>query len=682
MGLVVAVDIGGTFTDLVLFDPSDGSMKFVKRPTTYDDFGRAIVECVKAVEIGMAKVSYVKHGTTLVINALLQRKGARVALFTTKGFKDILEIGRGNRMRPFDLKFRRDPPLVDRDLRFEIDERIAASGDVLVPLESSILDTVIDTLKSHRIEAVGISFLHSYKNPIHEQAFADLLKRSLPDLYVSTGSDLSQEWYEFERTATVAANAFVGPQVKGYIEKLERNLSEMDFSGSLMLMGSHGGVLSLQRACAEPIALVESGPVGGCIGAAAFGKYLGLPNLISFDMGGTTAKCALIHEGNYDVESTYYIGGEVTGFPIRGNVVDILEVGVGGGSIAFIGDDGRLNVGPKSAGSTPGPICYGRGGEQPTVTDANLILNRIDAAGFLGGEMQLHVASAKAGIIAKLGALLSGTSVDQGTAAAAGVLELANLSMATAIKQISLSRGHDPRDFTLFCMGGGGPLHGVDLARELRIPRVIIPPEPGNFSAVGMLMADAKVMASVTKIGVLNDVQLSSVREHFVALEEKIGRELEADFAQTKCIFSRNLEMRYLGQKHSMRVPLELSDTVLSLSKRFESGYKQRYGHIHKDARVEIVSLIAVGVSASDKPPLDKLIPTLRPPKERRTKSVYSLSAQRYVEATVYDRYSLPPGLCGEGPALIEEYGSTTFVGERDAFLIGELGEIQIDCKH
>ena len=388
MPQVLSVDIGGTFTDLVLSDSDNGRLRFVKRPTTYDNFSIAIMDCISSLNEDLSSAQYIKHGTTLVINALLERKGARTALITTKGFRDVLEIGRGNRMRPFDLRFRRDEPLIERAMRLELTERISGTGEILVPIDTSDLKSLVATLKGLKAEAIGISFLNSYANPVHERLVAEHLRDELPSIFVTCGSDLTREWYEYERTATAAANAFVGPRMKGYISSLQADLTEAGFGGTLMLMGSHGGVISTDRGCLEPISLVESGPVGGCIGAAALGSALGLPNIIAFDMGGTTAKCALISDGRYTVDSTYYIGGETTGFPVRANVVDILEVGIGGGSIAS-GELGRLEVGPRSAGSTPGPACYGRGGLRPTVTDANLILGRISERGFLNGEMPL-----------------------------------------------------------------------------------------------------------------------------------------------------------------------------------------------------------------------------------------------------------------------------------------------------
>jgi N-methylhydantoinase A len=331
---IVAVDIGGTFTDLVACDLASGAVAYTKSPTTYDNLGDAIFDCIRKAALDAGDAAYVKHGTTLVINALLQRAGSKTALLTTKGFRDALEIGRGNRTQPFNLRFHREPPLVPRELRFEIEERMEASGNIRTPLAEAELAGLADTLKREEVAALAISFVNSYVNPAHEAAAAQALRALLPGVFVTTGTELTREWHEYERTATVAANAYVGPQVSRYIAEFDGELRRGGFAGALLLMGSHGGVISAERGCREPITLVESGPVGGCIGAAAYGDLLGIENLVAFDMGGTTAKCALIERGRYAVESIYHIGGAEHGFPIRGNVIDILEVGVGGGSVA------------------------------------------------------------------------------------------------------------------------------------------------------------------------------------------------------------------------------------------------------------------------------------------------------------------------------------------------------------
>jgi N-methylhydantoinase A len=680
---VIAIDIGGTFTDLVACDVDSGAVAYTKSPTTYARLGDAIFDCIRKARLDARDASYVKHGTTLVINALLQRAGAKTALITTKGFRDILEIGRGNRTQPFNLRFHREPPLVPRELRLEVDERVEGSGRIRTPLATEQLAALAGTLRSLEVEALAVSFLNSYLMPDHEQAAAAELRRLLPDVFVTTGTELTREWHEFERTATVAANAYVGPQVSKYVAEFDNGLRAAGFAGSLLMMGSHGGVISAERSCREPITLVESGPVGGCIGAARYGQLLGIDNLVAFDMGGTTSKCALIERGRYAVESIYNIGGPDHGFPIRGNVIDILEVGVGGGSIAWLDRQRRLSVGPVSAGSMPGPACYARGGAEPTVTDANLLLGRLDAENFLGGEMQLDPALARDAMVARIAGPLGYGDSDRAVQAAKGVLTIANLTMSSIIKKISIARGYDPRDFALFCYGGGGPLHGIELARALKIPRVIVPPEPGNFSAVGMLLADPRIDTARTFIVQLDPENLAQVTAIFAALETEGRAALRREFGDGTVTIDREVEMRYKGQHHSIKIRIAETDDAAQLRARFDREYLRRYGH-NNTASAEIVVLHSLATLHTRQPDIARLArgksngkaPVLQ------TRPIFFLENDGFVPTAVYDRYALGADFGGRGPALVVEYGSSTLIGPRDTFRIGHLGEIHIDCHH
>src|SRR5438132_6842933 len=398
MPYAVAVDIGGTFTDLVAYDAETRRVAYAKSPTTYGNLVAGVLDCFAKAKLDPRAANFVNHGTTLVINSLIQRKGANAALVTTAGFRDVLEIARGNRPDPFDLHYRRDEPLIPRPLRFEVKERIGSKGEIVTPLDVAALEPLAARLKELGIEAVAIFFMNSYANPAHEEKAAQVLRALLPGAYVTHSTEVTREWYEYERTSTVAANAYVGPQVTTYIRRLESDLAAKGFAGSLHMMGSNGGLMSVERTCRQPVALVESGPIGGCIGAGAYAEALGFKNVIAFDMGGTTAKCALVENGRFSVESIYYAGGYVKGFPIKSSVINIVEVGSGGGSIAWLDPQNRLHVGPQSAGSTPGPACYGNGGTEPTVTDANLVLGRLNAGNFLGGELKLDVAAARAAV--------------------------------------------------------------------------------------------------------------------------------------------------------------------------------------------------------------------------------------------------------------------------------------------
>lgn len=683
MAYVIAIDIGGTFTDLVACDVETGAVAYTKSPTTYGQLGNAIFDCIRKASLEARDASFVKHGTTLVINALLQRSGARTALLTTKGFRDVLEIGRGNRTQPFNLRFHREPPLIPRELRFEITERVDGSGNIRTPLATGEIGALAETLRQNKVEALAISFLNSYLTPDHEQAAAAELRRLLPDVFVTTGTELTREWHEFERTATSAANAYVGPQVSQYIAEFDDGLRAGGFKGSLLLMGSHGGVISTERGCREPVTLVESGPVGGCIGAASYGHMLGVDNLVAFDMGGTTAKCAMIERGRYAVESIYHIGGPDAGFPIRGHVIDILEVGVGGGSIAWLDHQNRLNVGPRSADSMPGPACYGRGGAEPTVTDANLILGRLDADNFLGGEMQLVGDNARDVVTGRIAGPLGYGGDDAATRAAKGVLTIANLTMSSIIKKVSIARGYDPRDFALFCYGGGGPLHGIELARALKIPRVIVPPEPGNFSAVGMLLADPRIDTARTVVVRLNSENLAKVVAIYGELEAEGRAALRREFGDGTITIEREAEMRYKGQHHSIKIPLAESDDASKLRARFDQEYLRRYGHANAAADAEVVVLHSLATLHMKRPEIAKLAKPSsgRTTPELEVRPIFFLEEDRFLPTQVYDRYALKLGFRRHGPALIVEYGSSTLIGPHDTFVIGKLGEIDIVCN-
>jgi N-methylhydantoinase A len=674
----VAVDTGGTFTDLVAFDPESHAVSFTKALTTPADPAAGIFTCVDKVHLRLAECDLFKHGTTHVINTLLERSGPRIASVATRGFADVLEFGRGNRTEPFNLFYRRDPPLVPRELRFELSERIDGQGKVLTAPQRQEVERLAEEIRRTEVAAVAISFLNAYLNPAHEELVAGWLRDLLPGCYVTSGTELTREWYEFERSSTAAANAYAGPRIGRYVEGLARQLRERKFEGQFLLMGSNGGALSVQHAAAAPILLVESGPVGGCIGADAYAKALGLGKLIAFDMGGTTAKCAIVDDG-FEIESIYYVGGYGRGIPIRAPVVDIVEVGAGGGSIAWLDAQTRLHVGPRSAGSTPGPVAYGLGGTQPTVTDANLVLNRLDPASFQGGEMKLDVGAARRAIEQQLCAPLGYPGEGGLLEIARGILSIAEAKMSEAIKRITVQRGQDPRDFTLFAYGGGGPLHAMELARELGIPMVVIPPEAGNFSAIGMLLADIRRDAGRTFLRALNDETVGGTEAEFADMERAMASSLAVDFGDIPVLFERSAEMRYVGQYHTVRLELHGEDAA-TLRRGFDDLYRARYGHASDRAQVQIVSLHSVARARTSQPDIARLCGELprEAPATARSRPVFFLDHKEAVRAPVYARRNLPRGFSAEVPAVIEEYGSTTLVGPRDRFEIGKFGEIRI----
>ncbi len=677
MAFVVAVDIGGTFTDLVAFDHASGAVRYAKSSTTYGNFVAGILDCFAKAALAPAAASLVNHGTTLVINALIERRGARAALVTSAGFRDVLEIARGNRPDPFDLHYQRDEPLIPRERRFEVGERVDAKGAVIEPLDERALERLATALAADGIDAVAVFFINSYANPAHEERAARLLQARLPHAFVTYSTALTREWYEYERTATVAANAYVGPLVGTYVRRLERDLAADGFAGTLYMMGSNGGVLSVERTCRQPIALVESGPIGGCIGAGAYAEALGFKNVVAFDMGGTTAKCALVENGRFSVESVYYAGGDVRGFPIRSPVVNIVEVGSGGGSIARLDGQRRLHVGPDSAGSTPGPVCYGKGGAEPTVTDANLVLGRLDPDQFLGGELRLDADAARRAIAERIAAPLGLDGADGIERMADGIVAIATVTMAGAIRRISVEHGHDPRDFVLFSYGGGGPLHAAALARELLIPTVVIPPEPGNFSAIGMLLADARLDDSETFAGTLDAARVDAMERVFAAMEATARAALGREFGAAAVAFERHAEMRYRGQRHNIKVPVSGLADPAAIRRAFEHDYRRRYGHADAKAAAEFQALHLSAFARLERPDIAALPRPLSGDAAPRRRKVY-FAATGWLETPIFARAALAPGFAASGPAIVEEYGSTTLIWPGDRFAIGALHEIRI----
>ncbi|MSQ71471.1 MAG: hydantoinase/oxoprolinase family protein [Betaproteobacteria bacterium] len=677
---LIAVDTGGTFTDLVAFDPERDEIRYTKSLTTHADPIRAIMDCVAKTEVALNGTAMFTHGTTLVVNTLIERSGPRIALVATRGFGDVVDLGRGNRTDQFDLYYRRDPALVRRNSRFELDERVDGSGNILESPSKTDVEAIAARIRELNISAVAISFLNSYIEPANERLVAGWLRELLPGCFVTASTELSREWYEFERTSTATANAYAGPKVGTYVRRLDEELRTREFSGQFLMMGSNGGMLSARQAAVSPVMLVESGPIGGCIGAGVYGMALGISNLIAFDMGGTTAKCAVVRDGEFDVVSTYHIGGYGRGIPIRTPVIDIVEVGAGGGSIAWLDEQRRLHVGPRSAGSAPGPACYGRGGLDPTVTDANLVLGRLNPERFQGGEMALDKMAARKAIRERLADPLGFSGEDSLYRLAGGIVEIAVVTMSGAIKRITVERGKDPRDFTLFCYGGGGPLHAVDLARELSIPRVLIPPEPGNFSAIGMLLADVRRDAGRTFLMRLDEQAIAPMRAVFEEIADLLRASLAENFAGFPIRIEHSAEMRFVGQFHTVRIKVT-QDSAPRIQQHFEQEYLSRYGHLMRAGVVEFVSLHSAAFAAVPHPELTSIhrrAGTVQGQPRHEMRPVYFSDRKAALPTKVFAREALPAGFGEAGPAVIEEYGSTTIIGPADRFDMGSLGEIVI----
>jgi N-methylhydantoinase A len=677
---IAGTDIGGTFTDLV--GCIDGRIVTSKTSTIPANPAEGVVETLRLAGCAIPDLAEILHGSTTAINTVLERKGARTALLTTKGFRDIYAIGRGNRIEAFNLFFHRPKPLAERSLSFEVPERMNAKGEVLLPLDESVVENLLPALRKAGVEAIAVCLLHAWANPAHERRLGTLLRKALPDVFVTLSHEILREYREYERTSTTVLNAYVGPRVKNYLRRLEERLERDQFAGKIQIMRSNGGVMSVGLAAAQPVAMMESGPVAGMIAAGRLARDLSLDRCIGFDMGGTTAKTTLISDGVPAIEAGYVIGGAASGQPMQLPVVDIVEVGAGGGSIAWIDADRGLHVGPQSAGADPGPACYGKGNDRPVVTDANLLLGRINPERFLNGAMRLNTALAERAIASKLAAPLDLGVRD----AALGILRIADAAMSLAVRAVSVNKGVDPRDTVLIAFGGGGPLHACAIAREIFIPKVVVPKLPGTFSALGMLMAAWRQDFVRTLIGRLGNLDANAVNTVFddltAAGEEQITRE---GIARTDANFAFFADLRYAGQEHAIPVPLAgpqmMTGDVTVLRGMFHDEHAKRYSQSAPDESMECVSLRLVVTSPRKEGIAEKWLNEAwradGPVQETRREVIFD-DSPRPVEARVLWRPSLPAGMEIAGPAVIEEPNATTLLHPGDDAVIGDSGHITI----
>jgi N-methylhydantoinase A len=677
--LRVAVDIGGTFTDAVVFDEGKGSLVLAKALSTPAELARGVLDGLTKASVRFSEVSSLIHGSTVVINAIIERQGAKTALVTTKGFRDVYEIGRINRPESFNPRFRKHRPLVPRENIFEVTERRLADGSVRTPFDENEAREVARVIKEEGFESVAVLFLHSYRAPENEIRMCEILRDTDPKLFLSASHELSREYREYERTSTVAANAYVGPKVSQYLGDLERRLRDRRFAGSLMIMQSNGGLSDVEMARRQCIQMMESGPAGGVVGTMALCEMLDLDAAIAFDMGGTTAKACVIRRGEPSLSPDYFIGGYNEGLAIRIPVLDIVEVGTGGGSIAWLDEGGGLHVGPRSAGAEPGPASYGRGGSEPTVTDANVILGRLSPESFLGGEMRLDRSAAERALRDKLAQPLA-VPLER---AAAGMLQVATAAMANAVRHVTLERGLDPRDFTLVAYGGGGPLHAASVAKELSIGKIIIPNAPGHFSALGMLMADLRRDYVQTLFERMDDLEMFQLEDHFKKLESEGRQALAASgIPPERIVFERAADMRYVGQEHAVavRMPANAGDESAraEIKRLFDEAHELRYSHSAPEESADIVSLRVSAIGRLGKPQFAQIAeggPT-PPASSRRGVRTVLFEGAGALEAPVYDRAKLLQGNVITGPAIIEEVASTTVVEPGDTVTVSGFGHL------
>jgi N-methylhydantoinase A len=679
----LSADVGGTFTDVAAFDEKTGALRLGKTLTTPERLVTGIENGVGKAGSRFSAAGLFLHGTTVAINTILERNGARCALLTTQGFRDIYEIGRVNRPESYNLFFEKHAPLIDRDMRFEIMERMDAQGAVLIPLDEEQVRKLAREAVEAGAQAIAILFLHSYRNPAHEIRAKAIVQQEFPQLFVTASHELSQEYREYERTSTAAANAYVGPRVQTYLTEMEAHLGEAGFGGNFLIVQSTGGLFDVDDARRSCIRMLESGPAAGVVGTKVLCDSIGLTNAIAFDMGGTTAKAGVIYEGTVLMTGSALIGGYATGLPVQMPMIDIQEVGTGGGSIARVEVGNALRVGPESAGAAPGPVCYGLGGTEPTITDANLILGRLGADRFLGGEMPLDLPAAKKALTDKVAGPLGIDPIE----AAEGILRIATTKMAHVVRWVTTERGLDAADFALVAYGGAGPLHASAVARELSIGTVIIPRAPGHFSACGMLVADLRRDFVNTWFKPLDEASFSEMEVIFAEMERQgratVGRGQTLSGVEVR----RSADMRYVGQEHAVTVelPIELfkQQDRAGIKARFDAVHQTRYGFSVAHEKAEIVSLRSAVVGQLRKPPFEHIAKGGTEPDAaafRGKRPVYFASTG-FVDTPTYDRPALKTGNKIAGPALIEEHASTTVVHPGDNAAIDAFGDIVITVR-
>lgn len=685
-------DIGGTFTDFVLLNDQTGEIKINKCLTTPKDPSDAVEKGIKEMEIHthnfVEKLDEVIHGTTLVINSIIERKGAKTALITTRGFRDILEIGRGIRYAPYDIFAEFPKPLVPRSLRFEVDERIRSDGSILRPLDQEGAREVVRSLTKMGVESVAVCLINSFENPVHEFMLKEIIRKEAPEISVSISYEVLPQIKEYERTSTTVTNAYVKPLTERYLTRLAERLESIGFRGKLFIMLSSGGITSIETAARFPVRIIESGPTAAVIAGQYYGRLFNISEIFCFDMGGTTAKSCLIQKGTAGVVPTFEVGRvqrfmKGSGLTIQVPVVDLMEIGAGGGSIAKVSRMGTLQVGPESSGADPGPICYGMGGKEPCVTDADLLLGYLDENYFLGGGMKLDKEGARQGVEERIAKPL-GVSFLQ---AIWGIHDLINETMAAAAKTHIAEKGGNPKIVTIVAFGGAGPVHAYGLAKKLGSSRILVPPNAGVGSALGFFTAPRAFDLLRSHKVSLSDADFGEIENIFRELEEEAERMLKKDEAQKAVQYERSVDMRFVGQGSETNLPILKRDftklTREEIRQLFDNIYEKLYGRSYPDSEVEFINF-KVRASLPERllrfSKIDKKVNSLDDA-IKGERLAYSPLAGDFTPFKVYDRYKLFPSVKFHGPAIVEERESTLVVGE-DAFLsVDDYGFLWIDIK-
>jgi N-methylhydantoinase A len=677
----VATDIGGTFTDLIYLDEATGEVGLTKASTTPHNFAIGVEDTLEKSGINVADTSFFVHGSTIIINALTERKGVKTGLITTKGFRDVLAITRANRPDIYNMYYTKPVPFVPRYLRLEVRERVNYKGEELEPLSEDDVRQAAEFFEKEGIEAIAVCFLHSYASPDHEARCGELLRELLPDVPVTLSHEITKEWREYERTNTAVLNAYVQPIAVHYLNTLEKDLSEMGMGPVEHIMQSNGGIATFEMARQAPIRTCESGPVAGVIGAAVIGDLLDEPNIISLDIGGTTVKSSLVENGVPRITTDYRIEyrRDWEGYPIKVPTVDIVEIGAGGGSIAWIDKAGSLRVGPVSAGAVPGPACYDAGGEKPTVTDANLVAGRINPDYFLGGEIKVSMDKARQSV--QEIADTFGMSIEE---AAMGVIRLADANMVNALKLVSVRRGYDPREFTLVAFGGGGSMHAAALARELRVKRILVPTAPAVFSAWGMLMADLRNDYIRTMVVGTDQIAAAELSNIFAEMEKEAAEDLAAEKVEKdQMVFQRFADMRYLGQEHTVKVPIPggklTKKDILEINERFHQLHEHAYT-FRLESAVELVNFHLTALGQVEKPRIARLNrDSARSVEEAYKGDRQVIFDEGFLTTPTYERDLLPVGATLSGPLIVEEPAATTVVFPGQRVSVDEYGFLHIE---
>lgn len=677
----VATDIGGTFTDLVAVD-DQGKTILTKSHTTPPNFEEGVIKVIQKSGVCPQEIKDFIHGTTTIINALTERKGAKTALITTKGFRDVLEIARCNRPDLFNMVFAKPRPFIPRYLRKEVEERVSFDGKVVTPLNEEDIRAAVEYFKKEKVEAIAVCYINSYANDEHEKRTVELIRKLWPEVFVTSSIEVTKEWREYERTSTIALNSYVMPVASSYIDNLDRRLKEAGCHAKEYIMQSNGGTTTFEQAKQTPINMVESGPVAGVYGSAILGKMIGERNIIAFDVGGTTAKCSLIDNGEVKVTTEYRIERteSYAGYPIMAPVVDIVEIGNGGGSIAWIDEAGSLKVGPQSAGAVPGPVAYGIGGTEPTTTDACLVTGRLSAENF---DNQVDMDAVRAAIQEKVGDAF-GMDTDE---AAMSILRVAEANMYNALKLISVRRGYDPRDFTMVAFGGGGPMHCAYLAKELNIRKVIVPIAAPVFSAWGMLMTDVRHDYIQTNIRRMNEVSAEELNDMWEGLLSQAQEQFEKeDIPKENIVCNYIADMRYMGQEHTVKVnvpPIPWSEeTKEEIIQRFHDTHEHFYTFRLTDTPTEIVNLHLVAYGRLTKPELAKIPPQEGPVEDakKEIRKVY-FAEDGWMDTPVYLREKLGRGAVLDGPVIVEEAAASAVAAKGQRITVDDYGNLIIETE-